>query len=196
MSDPPAVARPPHQSVNVAQSDGNADPLESLSDLAAARPAPPDPPRIRTRCPSCGHDTLFIGSGGWLVCSWLDCKSPGAINHVADALFAAPPDPPEGWHPIASCPKDGTEVLLWMGGSSLPRVRVGLWINEGIYPSTWRCDGHHFTAGLITHWRRLPDPPEGPRCVDCGCVLNAGEAKAFTCCDDCWRKAYPPEANK
>lgn len=35
------------------------------------------PETIRNRCPACGHDTLFIGSGGWLTCSWLQCRNPG-----------------------------------------------------------------------------------------------------------------------
>src|SRR5690606_9027876 len=29
--------------------------------------------RITTRCPACGHQTLFIAHGGHLTCSWLKC---------------------------------------------------------------------------------------------------------------------------
>jgi hypothetical protein len=32
--------------------------------------------RITTRCPSCGGRTLFIGSGGHLTCSFIDCPEP------------------------------------------------------------------------------------------------------------------------
>lgn len=28
------------------------------------------------------------------------------------------------------------------------------------------------------------------KCKDCGTVLNEGEAKTFTCCDECWGKHY------
>jgi hypothetical protein len=38
--------------------------------------------RIATRCPSCGSQTLFIGSGGHLTCGLLPCKNPS----VGDAL--------------------------------------------------------------------------------------------------------------
>jgi len=38
-------------------------------------------PRISTRCPSCGHDTLFIAKGGHLTCSWLECGSPGLARY-------------------------------------------------------------------------------------------------------------------
>lgn len=38
------------------------------------------PVRIETPCPSCGHRTLFIGSGGHLTCSWLQCQEPG-VEH-------------------------------------------------------------------------------------------------------------------
>lgn len=37
-----------------------------------------------------------------------------------------------------------------------------------------------------------PVEPVAPVCADCGVSLNEGEAKCFTVCDDCWRKAYPP----
>ena len=36
-----------------------------------------DPERIVTRCPTCGNQTLFIGEGGHLTCSWLTCPEPG-----------------------------------------------------------------------------------------------------------------------
>lgn len=38
--------------------------------------------KIRDRCPTCGHDTLFIGEGGWLTCSWLPCREPGVSRAV------------------------------------------------------------------------------------------------------------------
>jgi hypothetical protein len=44
--------------------------------------------RIVDRCPSCGHQTLFIGSGGWLTCSWLLCKAPGLKHALMDAREA------------------------------------------------------------------------------------------------------------
>lgn len=36
-----------------------------------------DQPRIYDRCPSCGERALFIGAGGWLTCSRLQCDEPG-----------------------------------------------------------------------------------------------------------------------
>lgn len=43
--------------------------------------------RIADRCPSCGHATLFIGTGGWITCSWLACKEPG-LSRAIQALKA------------------------------------------------------------------------------------------------------------
>lgn len=37
-------------------------------------------PRIRTRCPSCGNETLFVPEHGLLTCSWIQCREPAAIN--------------------------------------------------------------------------------------------------------------------
>lgn len=45
--------------------------------------------RIADRCPSCGHTTLFIGSRGFLTCSWLPCSEPGvgrSIKRIQERL--------------------------------------------------------------------------------------------------------------
>jgi len=45
--------------------------------------------RISTPCPACGHETLFVGSGGHLTCSYLPCPEPGLaseINNLKAAL--------------------------------------------------------------------------------------------------------------
>lgn len=41
--------------------------------------------RINTRCPSCGKQTIMIGPGRLLVCAFLGCREPLAINDAADA---------------------------------------------------------------------------------------------------------------
>jgi len=41
-------------------------------------------PRIETRCPSCGHVTLFVGNGGHLTCSWLKCPRPSLADWIED----------------------------------------------------------------------------------------------------------------
>ena len=47
---------------------------------------------IVTPCPSCGGKTLFVGSGGHLTCSWLECKEPvvriaiAKLKRATDAL--------------------------------------------------------------------------------------------------------------
>lgn len=51
---------------------------------------PTNPPDgITTRCPACGQTTLFIGSDGGLICSWLKCPEPslqGEIENLRAAL--------------------------------------------------------------------------------------------------------------
>lgn len=46
--------------------------------------------RIVTRCPACRNQTLFVGAGGHLTCSWLKCPNPSfeearsaAADHAA-----------------------------------------------------------------------------------------------------------------
>lgn len=40
------------------------------------------PERIDTPCPSCGGRSLMVGSGGYLVCSYLDCRAPTLADDV------------------------------------------------------------------------------------------------------------------
>lgn len=39
-------------------------------------------PKIATPCPACHHTSLFIGSGGHLICSWLGCQEPSVEEEV------------------------------------------------------------------------------------------------------------------
>jgi hypothetical protein len=51
----------------------------------------PDYPRTRieTRCPACGHQTLFLGSGGHLTCSWVGCPEP-SVSAAVEQLQGRP----------------------------------------------------------------------------------------------------------
>lgn len=44
--------------------------------------------RLQGRCPSCGSETLFRGSNGYITCSLLGCKNPAAAY---DLLSGKPP---------------------------------------------------------------------------------------------------------
>lgn len=48
-----------------------------------------DDRHVEGRCPACGHRSLFLGSGGYVTCSIVECKRPSA---AADVLAAASPD--------------------------------------------------------------------------------------------------------
>ena len=65
------------------------------------------------------------------------------------------------WQPIETAPKDGTEVLLWLGQSQYPRSELGRWDVDSPYGPTWRCRAVHFSETLMSHWMPLPDPPAG-----------------------------------
>jgi len=45
-----------------------------------------DTPRIYTRCPACGNDTLTINSGH-LLCTWIECPNPCMIDQHAHPLL-------------------------------------------------------------------------------------------------------------
>jgi hypothetical protein len=50
-------------------------------------------PSIHGRCPACRGDSLFIGTGGWVTCSRLDCPNPSAADELlhGDHVTAATP---------------------------------------------------------------------------------------------------------
>jgi hypothetical protein len=40
--------------------------------------------RIRTLCPSCGFDSVYIGDDGYLVCGHIGCFSPCVDTTIAN----------------------------------------------------------------------------------------------------------------
>jgi hypothetical protein len=61
------------------------------------KPSEPKPvegegPRIYTRCPACGNDTLIINKGH-LLCSWHECPNPVAIDRLFIANQQRTPTP-------------------------------------------------------------------------------------------------------
>jgi len=66
-----------------------------VSDERFANDPPTQHPRVRGRCPSCGAESLFLGSQGYVTCSVLGCKDPGAPSDLLagpDGRRALDPD--------------------------------------------------------------------------------------------------------
>lgn len=61
----------------------------------------------------------------------------------------------DGWRDIASAPKDGTWILVWLGGVANCADTI-----QWAYDGWWNgCSGYVRSEGPPTHWRPLPDPP-------------------------------------
>jgi hypothetical protein len=39
---------------------------------------------VKGHCPECGNETLFLASGGYITCSWVECRNPTAAADVLD----------------------------------------------------------------------------------------------------------------
>lgn len=74
---------------------------------------------------------------------------------IAEALAALRAQP-AGWEPIASAPKDGTEILLGHPDGSLS---VGWWKPRGA--SIGWTDGGTFSMSWPLYWQPLPAAPTG-----------------------------------
>lgn len=87
-------------------------------------------------CPYCDDETL---------------RSPAALRAAVSG---------EGtWQPIATAPKDGTQVLLWIVGIE-PRPRIGYWAQRGDGVGWYGLATQHFFGGNVTHWMPLPAAPQ------------------------------------
>ena len=60
--------------------------------------------------------------------------------------------PAAGWHPIATAPRDGTNILTWDGHS----ISIGYWLD--IMGDWWGADDCALCS-TPTHWMPLPQPP-------------------------------------
>ena len=60
------------------------------------------------------------------------------------------------WLPIATAPRDGTEILVWTGRA----VVAAIWMSrDGDYPTWWPSHAGALWSADVTHWLPLPPPP-------------------------------------
>ncbi|MFB7440218.1 hypothetical protein ACFC01_17975 [Streptomyces mirabilis] len=79
----------------IAKAHGSAGVPASTAPLAAGLPL------VRGNCPACGRASLFLGDGGYVTCSIIDCPNPSAAD---DMLHGGPP----ATEPCAGRPCSGT----------------------------------------------------------------------------------------
>jgi hypothetical protein len=41
-------------------------------------------PKVQGFCPVCGSESLFLGAGGYVTCSRIDCPEPDAVSSLLD----------------------------------------------------------------------------------------------------------------
>lgn len=63
---------------------------------------------VQGRCPACGWTTLFLGDGGHVTCSRLECPNPSAAD---DLLHTARPS-----HDGPSVREAAANDARWWGG--------------------------------------------------------------------------------
>lgn len=39
---------------------------------------------VKGYCPACGHQSLFVGAGGHITCSSLECPNPSAVDTILE----------------------------------------------------------------------------------------------------------------
>ncbi len=88
--------------------------------------------------------------------------NPEAKQWGEDLRAAAQAVREREWRPIAEAPKDGTEILTWVGGVAEPFKYICRWSDSYSIHGL----GGNWTDGLcnmgieVTQWMPLPAPPE------------------------------------
>lgn len=41
-------------------------------------------PTVQGRCPACGGESLFLGSGGYVTCARMECPDPEAATRILE----------------------------------------------------------------------------------------------------------------
>jgi hypothetical protein len=86
-------------------------------------PTPPKTfPSIQGRCPACRGDSLFIGSGGYVTCSRLDCPNPALANDLLHHLHEGT-ETTEG-HDPAVVHTDGQWLYRFLHATPAQRLDV------------------------------------------------------------------------
>jgi len=87
----------------------------------------------------------------------------------ASVDIVASPSPPkadgpgeDGWQPIETAPKDGTEIQVFARTEEGAEMQqVAHWDGAPTAEWPWQVsDGSAYHRGLFTHWRPLPIPPK------------------------------------
>ena len=92
----------------------------------------------------------------------LEAIGAGGVSGPLMGIAAPPTAQAEGWRPISTAPRDGTEVLADTSG--LGRVVV-YWDDE---ESQWGTGLGYLDRGAPTHWMPLPPSPTSAEGVEHG----------------------------
>ena len=119
--------------------------------------------RINMRCPSCGGSFIFIGKGGYLTCSYVDCPEPSIAKKVAqlkeeNAALKRENEALKG-------EDDGTEKCMKCGSmvEQVWHADDDVWNNLSGYPDgdgllCIRCfDRRAQEQGVYLYWACQPD---------------------------------------
>lgn len=65
-----------------------ADETAATEQLASTAPVAAGLPLVKGRCPACWSASLFLGIGGYVTCSRIDCPAPDAASTVLEQFAA------------------------------------------------------------------------------------------------------------
>lgn len=159
----------------VVRTDSNFSALVTWPEAAAALREPraptvePDIEAIARAMWEAGEKRAFQ-YGKAFAEPWI-AKSPVAEDYramaraVAALYRGAPPETltaePDGWRPIETAPRDGTDVLVWTPGYD---CNVAFWGTDDWQSGHWFTSGGHDGTSMTpgqgpSHWMPLPEGP-------------------------------------
>jgi hypothetical protein len=89
MTDSLSVGRWDERGARVEQiiAPEHVDQMRASGIVEVAEYVRPGFPRVQGRCPSCGGNTLILGSGGYATCTLLRCADPLAPSKALGVEF-------------------------------------------------------------------------------------------------------------
>jgi hypothetical protein len=100
----------------------------------------------------------MIEAGAAFAKNYETYNAEGWEEYVRDLYLAMRAVEPDGWQPIETAPKDGTDVLVWADGGQYVAAWCQYFTAFKIAPTAEYDNDPYVSA---THWRPLPPSPEG-----------------------------------
>ncbi len=146
---------------------GETEGLDPTDDSAVTEgqtpiPSPPIPEGYVLVPVNPAHESMMAGYEIAKAFGVYEARAFDLAERLYRAMISVSPQPvPSVWQPIATAPKDGTPVLIWLPNST--RMVLAYYIDDG---SGWWVRHGALVGEKVSLWQPAPPPPASPQHKD------------------------------